>query len=287
MKSVGLYKDRYDVFLYNDPFELIEEGEQGERKHLHSRKVGSSFTMSRNWNHMKEIIREGENIPLLENAKEHIVQYTQQLDEALVYDTGGSYVDVGRFLDGEPECMVDFQDSQVSRKFCTVILNGAENASVDAGLMLKKAALTASLVETLEHHKVRCNLMLVYPVDGLSYERANNKDAIAAVTIKQHKDPLHLSAFNAMHPSYFRRAVFGFIETVCNLNPPVGYGRIERGWYDPEQEGEFKSLLGLREDEQVVLLDNFSNNRNLKKALINEDWKQVAEFISSYVKDIV
>ena len=67
------------------------------------------------------------------------------------YDVSGAYVDVGRFLDGEPECMVEYKpDKEMGTKNVTVVSSMSFSADVDPDEIIKNGVVAACIVDGLE-----------------------------------------------------------------------------------------------------------------------------------------
>ncbi|QXO14370.1 hypothetical protein SEA_CHASER_143 [Mycobacterium phage Chaser] len=68
------------------------------------------------------------------------------------YDVGGSYVDMGRYMTGEPECMVEYviQAAPVQRPVVTLVSNIAASCGISTAEMAARGRLVVALVKAIE-----------------------------------------------------------------------------------------------------------------------------------------
>jgi len=127
------------------------------------------------------------------------------------YDHGGAFVDVGRFCEGVPECMIDFQEKEtIGSNVITISVNIGALVSVKKKTITRRGVAIVSLVDALESSGKRVEIEMV--------SRAKNKFSpeIAVVTVKLKKpdEPLDIERvlFALAHPSTLRRLVFSVRE---------------------------------------------------------------------------
>ena len=154
-----------------------------------------------------------------------------------VYDVTGSYVDVGEYVQGVPECMVDFKEDKRRARFASILVSGVVGSNIDPGELINRGVCIAALVDTLERSNVRCEVSLVF-LNNLSGSVLEY-----TVVLKQAHDPLNLDVltFGVAHPSCFRRLVFGAYEhestavrSAIGIHQDGGYGRVVPV---PQEEG--------------------------------------------------
>lgn len=121
------------------------------------------------------------------------------------YSTSGACVDVGRYLSGEPEDMLEFEMTEsAGKKIFTVTLNVAASACVHADTLYNRGAAVIALVDLLEKAGYSCEIMAVDP------RERNGKLCVVRVPVKvagQHLDQDRL-AFAVASPSFLRRLLF-------------------------------------------------------------------------------
>jgi hypothetical protein len=112
------------------------------------------------------------------------------------YDVTGDYLDIGRFMAGEPE---DFGNSVMgnpSRIFCTIKVGLAAAKWTTAEYLVHKQKRIMRLVDWLEQFGIRTR------VQALLY----NDIAAITVIVKDHQDPFDLNHLAVvMHPDFLRR----------------------------------------------------------------------------------
>lgn len=126
------------------------------------------------------------------------------------YDVTGSFVDVGRFMSGEPECF--FTESQeygnINNPIVKIIANLSASASVSSEHLFLRGAAVAAAVDILESLGRRVE---VYAAS--SHIIGKNIYNIM-VMVKKANQPLDIDrlAFAIAHPSFYRRLMFSLME---------------------------------------------------------------------------
>lgn len=190
------------------------------------------------------------------------------------YDVSGDWLDIGRFLGGEPEyfgSMVDFgrrQDAPVA-KMVRVVVNIAASQSIGEETMLMRGAAAIVLVDTLERHGIRCRIDLCHAVSN----RVVKADSLETyVTVKQEGE--HLSpdklAFLLGHRSSCRRLMFAIEEHDSDdVRRQFGIGR-DMGGYGIPCAAEDKGDVYL---DRILSASDWHESLTLawlKKTLINQ-----------------
>lgn len=149
-----------------------------------------------------------------------------------VYDVSGGFVDVGRYLDGEPECMVEqWVDPDVKRGKVLKLLNMATaDAGISEKVLRERGRAVAVAVEVL--HQLGFNLE-IWTGEAVKQMNGTNHVAVEMVKLKEAEDPLDWDAlmFGIGHPGMLRRVIFGLNETRpederrrFGFKPKGGYG---------------------------------------------------------------
>lgn len=142
----------------------------------------------------------------------------------------GADVDVGRFVIGEPECMIDFVPDTVHApaKFLRMTVNFMAACGIPAEEIIRKGAAAVALIDALESSGYRVE------VDGVV---ANGFSDIhkTVIRLKNAGEPCEIDrlAFAIAHPSTFRRLFFSYMETLpanwrAALHVPGGYGHVRQ-----------------------------------------------------------
>lgn len=78
-------------------------------------------------------------------------QMARDMMPRMTYDVAGAYPDMGRFMEGEPECMVQFlnDDDQTAGQVCRLLVDCGASAVYTAEWMQKRAGAVCALVQAL------------------------------------------------------------------------------------------------------------------------------------------
>lgn len=140
------------------------------------------------------------------------------------WQLAGSEVDVGRFVTGEPECMIEFHEVAAERpsaKFAKVVFNMTTSAGVSPEQMQIKGAATVALIDTLESQGVRVEVLLVTETQVDKTETGRGLRIQAQVKATEEPVEIDRLAFALANPATFRRLGFAIHETI-NPSEEVG-----------------------------------------------------------------
>lgn len=132
------------------------------------------------------------------------------------FDVTGDYIDVGRYLSGEPEVFgTEFEDGDSIRgKVVSIRLNASVSGSVSADTICARGVTALVAVDLLESLGVRCEVVVASGSRSSDWGGCGNDPTIERydfnVVVKQAGEPVDPDrlAFAVAHPSFFRR--FGF-----------------------------------------------------------------------------
>jgi hypothetical protein len=131
--------------------------------------------------------------------------------ESIGYDVFGEYVDVGRFLCGEPECFgVRVSDDSNSKRVVRINVNLGVSGSVSHEAIFARGAVVIAAIDVIESAGVRVE---VYGVHG-SLKCDKKKLHETHVLLKTASQPLDIDrlVFALCHPSSVRRLSFSVFE---------------------------------------------------------------------------
>lgn len=150
------------------------------------------------------------------------------------HDTSGSYVDVDRYLSGEPECMVEFAPDTRVKKTVRIGFSATYSAIETEATINNRGAAIGALIDILESRNIRCEVVAI-----TAFASKTSGDIVSLeCTIKNPEQPLDLDriAFVCAHPAFLRRLGFAIGETFprdlrLNLGTYYGksYGRVWTG----------------------------------------------------------
>lgn len=150
----------------------------------------------------------------------------------IFYNEEPGQVDIGRYLDGEPECCMQLVDSLVSGpgKFVNILFNATACWFVKEETINNRGASALALIELLEYAGCRVQLTLVY------FIRANSGSSVLdhRIILKPYSQPLDWNriSFTALHPASLRRLEFRLMESMTPalqsaFTIPGAYGNVQ------------------------------------------------------------
>ncbi|RYC66370.1 DUF7192 family protein [Spirosoma sordidisoli] len=109
------------------------------------------------------------------------------------YDVAGSFVDVGRYVTGEPECMVHFNAERPVRLIDVIIMDGRPHNTTDYAVM-RWFGLSVDLIDRLELAGYRCRVSMLSTLVSDRRPEVN----ICGLRLKEHDQPLDLGQMAAL-----------------------------------------------------------------------------------------
>jgi len=131
--------------------------------------------------------------------------------ESIGYDVAGDYVDVGRFLSGEPECFgVRVCDESQSKPVVRINVNTAVSASVSASAIFGRGAAILAAIDVIEATGSRVEVWAVNCNATFNGKTVHE----TYVLIKSASQPIDIDrlAFAFCHQSSHRRLSFSVFE---------------------------------------------------------------------------
>lgn len=127
------------------------------------------------------------------------------------HDVAGADVNMGLFMAGEPECMMQFVSEPQARmgRVVKVLVNGVTNASTSKENIIKRGVSVLALVNTLHLMGVGIELWFESCITGNDYKAYST-----CVKLHDSSQPLDIDnvMFALAHPSMLRRLVFSVQE---------------------------------------------------------------------------
>jgi len=140
------------------------------------------------------------------------------------YDFGGAYVDMGRFVEGDPECMVTFQavEAGAMGRVIKIAVSGTASAFIDPEDIKKRGIAIISLVDTINKLGFGVELWWDSTIEHTGRH-------CTAVKLHDSADTLDINSvmFALAHPSMLRRLAFSVQEQSSKAkeqNVGGGYG---------------------------------------------------------------
>jgi hypothetical protein len=125
----------------------------------------------------------------------------------IVYDViGNGGIDMGRYMTGEPECMIDWLETDVplheriGGKIIHIVVNMAASAGISANIMQRRGAAVMALVDALEQAGKRVDITLV--------ECCAEFQISIPIKSAEYQPQADQIAFALVHPAMLRRIGF-------------------------------------------------------------------------------
>lgn len=149
----------------------------------------------------------------LDELQSHIAEHLDVAFQARHSVVGGS-VDVARFIQGEPECMIDYVTEPQSRmgRVVKVMVNMVFSSHVNTADIIKRGVVTVALIDTLHKLGVGVEVWSESPTASMGVDKGD----VGSQLVKLHDSSEMLDINNLMfgvcHPSMLRRIGFSVTE---------------------------------------------------------------------------
>jgi hypothetical protein len=235
-KTVHVEEDgrKRSVVTYDSFTDLIDSNRDGE-DHRSAYMDDVSFYGCSDMKEADQMARRGlpkVGVEAINLAKQNVALMNGQLVQRAFYeghDTAGAFVDMGRFVEGQPECMVEFFPTEEpnQNKIVALILNVSYNCMISAEAIKKNGQAMMSLVEAVEMSGMQTEIWTdMYVRGGDTYART-------AVRLKRAGEPFDVGMFMYALTSntYLRAHLFNAmhshgadIRKRCGIFDGGGYG---------------------------------------------------------------
>lgn len=147
------------------------------------------------------------------------LKFAENVGNQVEFDVTGDYIDMGRFLDGEPECWGHNVMGNPQGLFATILINVSVSAYVDASVLNHRASRVVRLIDWLENQHIRTEIILLCCCECHYSE----------IVIKRYEDAINLDSIAvATHSDFFRRMTFRGFEFSDTNKPNYGMPRYWR-----------------------------------------------------------
>lgn len=127
------------------------------------------------------------------------------------YAVAGGAVDIGKFVTGEPECMIEWVSEPAASmgRVVKVAVAGTASASIDPEDMIRRGTAVVALLDTLHKLGVGVELWWDSTITG-----RDSRDHSTVVRLHDSSNPLDIDdlMWAVCHPSMLRRITFGVQE---------------------------------------------------------------------------
>lgn len=205
-------------FDYLEFIEHCRTGEKPDSQYDASDNIDKSFYGTKDYNESERFAKYGWDAGLDKLKSEEVLEINGNIK--ITYGLSGGQVDVSRFLSGEPKYMISHVDEiERNKENMTVLIPLAYNCSfsVEQGL-----EFTMSVLKIVNELQRDYNIQVIglYDVEFSDH----NKKSTVSIVLKKYNEPLVLNSLAfSIHPGFFRRIYFRWIElqTFCEY----GYGK--------------------------------------------------------------
>lgn len=264
-KRVSKGINRWD-FTYSEFVEFCKQHQgMGISPKYGSMSSDSSFSGSSS---LKQALEYAENgFDEYTNKMQDVANNIQSIGRAFTftpkYEVSGESVDVGRYMTGEPENMLEWEQIETrGNKVLDIYWNLSTSCGVDKNEMIGFGACGLSIVDYLESVGVRVNL---YVFDYCHGGHSSESQFMICVKIKSANEHLNMPvvAFAMTHPSMLRRLVF------CVQENDRKY--LDGGYGTPRT---LKKEQIERTNEDVIVFDRIDNYNRMTNFEIDADMKK-------------
>lgn len=183
------------------------------------------FTQTHSWDEAVALIAAGWPAGAKAAAKALLASGSTRRDTIeLVYDVAGGSVDIGAYLSGAPDCMIDCRLTPDPRggRVLPIRISAGVSSDWSTEAMGIACAAVAQAVDSAEQAGIRCEVVVSFAASNPWTEKQG--DFVIDVVVKAASDPLDLPRIaGMMHPSALRRIVFGWMESVAPARRSYGW----------------------------------------------------------------
>ena len=138
--------------------------------------AGGQFFHTANLTEALSMAREGWDEPraeidaLVENIEDKIMPVLTPAF-TMYRDVSGGSVDVGAFMSGEPECMIEMQLCEIAKpgKVISILVNGFYSAHTSEADITTRGAAIVALIDAIEKMQHSAEVWVEYPFTGISH----------------------------------------------------------------------------------------------------------------------
>jgi hypothetical protein len=192
--------------------EFVDVAVKSRNPEKQSTTAGKEFTGSASWEEALDLSRKGwkEIRPSVDAMVDSLdAKIAPALQPAFInyFDVSGGMVDVGRYLNGEPECMIETHLIETAKpgRVVGILVNGDFNGGTQGREIQKRGAAIVALIHTLEkmQHSTEIDVE-ISSLEGLT----------TVIRLKNADDVLDIDSlmFAIAHPSALRRIYFAYLE---------------------------------------------------------------------------
>lgn len=208
------------VYNFNTIGEFIDESQRTPQSKRDSSVKRGDWSGSKDMAETLDIADNGYELDMIDTILEGI-RSNEAIEVQPYYDVSGCEVNVGLYLSGEPECMLEY-NVQEATNFIHIVMGVVESAFVDKEQILNRAAAMTSIVDNLENNGYRVKLSMVIANQGGFTKTQHLFTLVGIKDYQEHMDIARVAGI--LHPGFYRRLIFCYWEG--HKDGPIrgGYG---------------------------------------------------------------
>jgi hypothetical protein len=198
------------------------------------------------------------------------------LSPEMIHDVCGAWVDVGVFVSGEPECMLDvvMQEKEGVGKVLRITVEGFYSSSVGSNQIINRGAAAMALIDALENAGYSCEV-----IHSCAMQKAFNGECRweADLMLKRSGEALDADrlSFALIHQAMFRRIYFALCEhEPLEIRREFGFGDYLGNYGFPEE-----STL---KDESQVYFETLCTDNQSKFSTVDSAAQWLREILDKY-----
>ncbi|ASR87149.1 hypothetical protein J4T94_gp067 [Mycobacterium phage Krypton555] len=226
------------VVLFDSFTDLIDHNLKKDHRSAHMAENGPSFYGVENMKEADDLARKGlprDGVQAIKIAHHKVAQVAGELHRDVyqdMYDVAGGYVDMGRYVSGEPECMVasEMIEEPGQNKIVALIMNITYNCMISAKAIKENGLAMMALVEAIETQGMQAEIWVDMNVSGYGDVKYYARTAIKLKSAGQAFD-VSTFMYALTHASFLRAHIFNAMHTheadvrrACGIHPRGGYG---------------------------------------------------------------
>ena len=234
------------------------------------------FCGTKNWDEAQSLLKHGykEGAKDLLNCKTTVKVISPERKKQIFADVTGFSPIVPNAIIGLPNSMLNKRDKIKPSRVINIILDIAVSGTTDKEIFLKAGKNIYSFIKSIEATGTKVNLSVMESM----YIKRVKRFACLFVKIKDSKQAINpqLISYPIIHPSFFRRHVFRWIET----SPITSYYEVVKTYgYIGTDYMRYKSgsVLRFLQDNKIVDKDSFYIN--IYKVAAAKDVKEIKEIL--------
>lgn len=226
------------VIMFDSFHDAIQKSLEKDYRSEHMNGDRENFYGVKDMREAHDLARSGlphKGVTAIKLASQAVSDMQGQMVKPQFYETNdvsGAVVDMGRYVEGVPECMVEYYptDLDSDSKIVSLIMNISYNCGISEEAITKQGNAMMGLVEAIELHGKQAEIWTDMHVSGWGDD--NKVYCRTAVRLKKAGEPLDVGMFMyaLTHPSYLRAIMFNVMQQhPAAFRKACGIGG--HGWY--------------------------------------------------------